>query len=133
MDGTTGVKGSRSSPLQPQGAYGDAHAWICPENAWCTASPGTCRADKDGITHGGIGLDNAGKVPREFLEALARRLNARGLGIAANGCPDEYLAYIDFFGNEGFPFSINDARRAREKGLRGILGEFTMQHLPEAS
>ncbi|MCY2992219.1 MAG: hypothetical protein NTY19_30705 [Planctomycetota bacterium] len=85
--------------------------------------------DKDGITHGGIGLDNAGKVPRDFLEALARRLNARGLGIAANGCPDEYLTYIDFFGNEGFPFSINYARRAREKGLRGIPGEFTMQHL----
>ena len=85
--------------------------------------------DKDGITHGGIGLDNAGKCPGSSCEALARRLNARGLGIAANGCPDQYLTYIDFFGNEGFPFSINYARRARGKGLRGILGEFTMQHL----
>ena len=36
---------------------------------------------------------------------------------------------VDFFGNEGFPFSITFARSAREKGLRGILGEFTMQHL----
>ena len=62
--------------------------------------------------------------------ALARRLNARGLGIAANGCPDQYLTYIDFFGNEGFPFSINYARRARQQGLRGILGEFTMQQAP---
>jgi hypothetical protein len=60
---------------------------------------------------------------------LTRRLNARGLGIAANGCPDQYLTYIDFFGNEGFPFSINYARQARAKGLRGILGEFAMQHL----
>jgi hypothetical protein len=85
--------------------------------------------DRDGIAHGGIGLDNAGNVPREFLEALARRLNARGLGIAANGCPDQFLSYIDFFGNEGLPFSINYARRARQEGLRGILGEFTMQHL----
>jgi hypothetical protein len=68
-------------------------------------------------------------VPEAFLKALAQRLNARGLGIAANGCPDEYLSYIDFFGNEGFPFSIAFARSAREKGLRGILGEFTMQHL----
>ena len=68
-------------------------------------------------------------MPREFLEALARRLNARGLGIAANGCPDEYLSHIDFFGNEGFAFSINYARRARRQGLRGILGEFTTQHL----
>ena len=78
---------------------------------------------------GGIGLDNAGKVPREFLETLTRRLNERGLGIAANGCPDQYLTYVDFFGNEGFPFTIHYARQARAKGLRGILGEFTMQHL----
>ena len=81
------------------------------------------------MVHGGIALDNAGKVPREFLETLRRRLTPRGLGIAANGCPDKYMAYIDFFGNEGFPFSINYARRRRENGLHGILGEFTMQHL----
>ena len=85
--------------------------------------------EKNGVTHGGIGLDNAGKVPRAFLKVLTSRFNARGLGIAANGCPDEYLPFIDFFGNEGFPFSIDIGRRARSKGLRGILGEFTMQHL----
>jgi len=117
----------------PTGAYGDVYGSmdLSSENDLVKAVIAKYMQgfDKDGIIHGGIGLDNAGKVPREFLEALAHRLNARGLGIAANGCPDEYLTYIDFFGNEGFPFSINYARRAREKGLRGILGEFTMQHL----
>jgi hypothetical protein len=136
MERAYGVKGlSRYANVRynPKGAYGDVYGSmdLSTENDLVKAVIAAYLKgfDRDGITHGGIGLDNAGKVPREFLEALARRLNARGLGIAANGCPDQYLSYIDFFGNEGFPFSINYARRAREKGLRGILGEFTMQHL----
>ncbi|MHB8974580.1 MAG: hypothetical protein ACYC3X_29565 [Pirellulaceae bacterium] len=136
MERAYGVKGlSKYANVRynPEGAYGDVYGSmdLSSENDLVKAVIARYMEgfDKDGITHGGIGLDNAGKVPREFLEALARRLNARGLGIAANGCPDEYLTYVDFFGNEGFPFSINYARRAREKGLRGILGEFTMQHL----
>jgi len=136
MERAYGVKGlSKYANVRynPKGAYGDVYGSmdLSSENDLVKAVIARYMQgfDKDGVTHGGIGLDNAGKVPREFLEALARRLNARGLGIAANGCPDQYLGYIDFFGNEGFPFSINYARRAREKGLRGILGEFTMQHL----
>ncbi len=136
MERAYGVKGlSKHANVRynPEGAYGDVYGSmdLSSENELVQAVIARYMQgfDKDGITHGGIGLDNAGKVPRDFLEALARRLNARDLGIAANGCPDEYLTYIDFFGNEGFPFSINYARRAREKGLRGILGEFTMQHL----
>jgi hypothetical protein len=131
-----GVKGlSKYAKVryQPKGDYGDVYGSmdLSSENELVKAViAGYMQGfEKDGIVHGGIGLDNAGNVPREFLDALARRLNARGLGIAANGCPDQYLAYIDFFGNEGFPFSIDFARRARRNGLRGILGEFTMQHL----
>ena len=136
MERVYGVKGLSkfaSVRYNPKGSYGDVYGSmdLSSENDLVKAVIAKYMQgfDKDGITRGGIGLDNAGKVPREFLETLARRLNARGLGIAANGCPDEYLTYIDFFGNEGFPFSIDYARRAREKGLRGILGEFTMQHL----
>lgn len=136
MERVYGVQGlSKYADVRynPKGAYGDVYGSmdLSSENDLVKAVIDKYMQgfDKDGIAHGGIGLDNAGKVPREFLETLARRLNARGLGIAANGCPDEYLGYIDFFGNEGFPFSIDYARRAREKGLRGILGEFTMQHL----
>ncbi|MHB8897335.1 MAG: hypothetical protein ACYC6Y_01165, partial [Thermoguttaceae bacterium] len=136
MERSYGVKGlSKYARVRynPKGAYGDVYGSmdLSSENGLVKAVIDRYMQgfDKDGITHGGIGLDNAGKVPREFLEAVCRRLNARGLGIAANGCPDEYLRYVDFFGNEGFPFSINYARQAREKGLRGILGEFTMQHL----
>jgi hypothetical protein len=136
MERAYGVKGlSKYAKVRydPKGAYGDVYGSmdLSSENELVKAViAGYMKGfDRDGIVHGGIGLDNAGRVPREFLEALSRRLNARGLGIAANGCPDQYLPYIDFFGNEGFPFSINYARRAREKGLRGILGEFTMQHL----
>ncbi len=136
MQRVYGVKGlSKYAKVRynPKGAYGDVAGSmdLSSENELVKAVIARYLQgfDKDGITHGGIGLDNAGKVPQEFLETLARRLNARGLGIAANGCPDQYLTYIDFFGNEGFPFSIPYARHAREKGLRGILGEFTMQHL----
>jgi len=136
MERAYGVKGlSKYANVRynPKGAYGDVYGSmdLSTENDLVKAVIARYMQgfDKDGIVHGGIGLDNAGKVPREFLEALVRRLNARGLGIAANGCPDQYLSYIDFFGNEGFPFSINYARRARQQGLRGILGEFTMQHL----
>ncbi len=136
MERTYGVKGlSKHARVRynPKGAYGDVYGSmdLSTENDLVRAVIAKYMEgfEKDGITRGGIGLDNAGKVPREFLEALCRQLNARGLGIAANGCPDEYLGYIDFFGNEGFPFSINYARQARQKGLRGILGEFTMQHL----
>ena len=136
MEHAYGVKGlSKYAEVRynPKGAYGDVYGSmdLSSENDLVKAVIASYmrQFDEDGITRGGIGLDNAGKVPREFLETLARRLNARGLGIAANGCPDEYLTYIDFFGNEGFPFSINYARRARQSGLRGILGEFTMQHL----
>ena len=136
MERSYGVKGLSkyaSVRYNPKGAYGDVYGSmdLTSENDLVKAVIAKYMAgfDKEGITHGGIGLDNAGKVPRDFLESLARQLNARGLGIAANGCPDEYLSYIDFFGNEGFPFPIHYARQAREKGLRGILGEFTMQHL----
>ncbi len=131
--GVQGLSKYASVHYNPKGAYGDVYGSmdLSSENDLVKAVIAKYMRgfDKDGITHGGIGLDNAGKVPREFLETLARRLNARGLGIAANGCPDKYLSYIDFFGNEGFPFSINYARRARAKGLHGILGEFTTQHL----
>jgi len=136
MERSYGVKGlskHASVRYNPKGAYGDVYGSmdLSSENELVKAVIDRYMRgfDKDGIGHGGIGLDNAGKVPREFLEALSRRLNARGLGIAANGCPDKYLSYLDFFGNEGFPFSIDYARQARQKGLRGILGEFTMQHL----
>ena len=152
MERTYGVKGlSKYAKVRynPQGAYGDVYGSmdLSSENELVKAVIAKYLQDfeKQGISHGGIGLDNAGRVPRQFLETLARRLNARGLGIAANGCPDQYLAYIDFFGNEGFPFSIDYARRARKAVLaaaadgrharqarerpRGILGEFTMQHL----
>lgn len=136
MERTYGVKGlSKYAQVRyhPQGAYGDVYGSmdLSSENELVQAVIARYLAGfkKDEITHGGIGLDNAGKVPQAFLETLARRLNAHGLGIAANGCPDEYLAYIDFFGNEGFPFSLDYARQMRAKGLRGILGEFTMQHL----
>lgn len=136
MERAYGVKGLSkyaSVRYNPKGAYGDVYGSmdLSSENDLVKAVIARYMQgfERDGITHGGIGLDNAGKVPQAFLEALANRLNARGLGIAANGCPDEYLRYIDFFGNEGFPFSINYARQARTRGLRGILGEFTMQHL----
>ncbi len=84
--------------------------------------------DRD-LKKGGIALDNAGKVPETFLKILEEKLHEKGLGIATNGCPEELLSHIDFFGNEGFPFTVDFARKIREKGFRGILAEFALQHL----
>jgi hypothetical protein len=95
MERTYGVKGlSKYANVRydPTGAYGDVSGSmdLSSENELVKAVVAKYIQgfEEDGITHGGVGLDNAGRVPREFLEALARRLNARGLGIAANGCPD---------------------------------------------
>jgi hypothetical protein len=117
--GAKGLSKFASVRYDPKGAYGDVYGSmdLSSENDLVKAVIARYMRefDKDGITRGGIGLDNAGKVPREFLETLTRRLNARGLGIAANGCPAQYLTYIDFFGNEGFPFSISSTRESRRK------------------
>lgn len=88
--------------------------------------------DTQKIKHGGIALDNATKVPEAFLQALDRRFHEKGLGIAANGCPPQLVRYIDFFGNEGFPYTPAIARDYRANGFTGILGEFTMHHLSPA-
>ena len=129
--GVKGLSKYANVRYHPKGAYGDVYGSmdLSSENELVKAviAKYVQGFEKDGIVHGGIGLDNAGKVPREFLEALARRLNARGLGIAANGCPDHYLTFIDFFGNEASP-SRSTMRGRLGQGLRGIL-EFTMQHL----
>jgi len=117
----------------PGGAYGDVFGSmdLSSENPLVTAVVQTYLEwlKEKGITSGGIALDNAFRVPEPFLKALKRELNALGLGIATNGCPDRYLPYIDFFGNEGFPFSPESAKRARSKGFRGIFGEFTLRQI----
>jgi hypothetical protein len=131
--GVQGLSKYANVRYQPKGAYGDVYGTmeLDSENDLTKAVMATYLAwfEKHQVAHGGIGLDNAGGVPKAFLEVLTRELNAKGLGIAANGCPDQLLSYIDFFCNEGFPFSIDYARQARNKGLRGVLGEFTMQQL----
>ena len=77
MERPYGVKGlSKYATVRynPEGAYGDVYGSmdLSSENDLVKAViAGYMQGfDKDGITHGGIGLDNAGKVPREFLEAL---------------------------------------------------------------
>ena len=131
-----GVKGlSKYAKVRhnPGGAYGDVFGSmdLSSENPLVKAVVQTYLDwfREKGITRGGIALDNAAGVPEPFLQALKRQLNALGLGIATNGCPDHYLPYIDFFGNEGFPFSPESAKRARSKGFRGIFGEFALRQI----
>lgn len=131
-----GVKGlSRYAAVRyhPEGSYGDVSGTmdLSSEHPLVTAVIANYlkRFSDDDIQRGGIALDNAGKVPQPFLAALKEKFNSKGLGIATNGCPDNYLPYIDFFGNEGFPFTVRYAHDIRARGFQGILGEFTMQHL----
>ena len=81
------------------------------------------------VTNGGVGLDNAGKLPESFLIRLREEVTKHGLGIAANGCPDQFLKYVDIFANEGFPYTVQFSREVLAKGFRGILAEATMQHV----
>ena len=79
--------------------------------------------------HGGIALDNAGKVPESFLEYLQNILHPEGFGIATNGGSEHLYRYIDFFGNEGFQFSQQTMNNMQSKGFNGILGEFVTRQL----
>lgn len=82
-----------------------------------------------GLKHGGVALDNAGKVPESFLEYFQNALHPKGFGIATNGGSEHLYRYIDFFGSEGFPFSQQTVSDMRKKGFKGILGEFVTRHL----
>ena len=131
-----GVKGlSKYARIKydPKKPYGDVYGVmdLSSENPLITAIINTYLGwlSEKGIRYGGIALDNAGKLPQKFLEVLSREFHKRGFGIATNSCPAKCLPYIDFLGNEGFPFSPEIARDYRSKGFRGILGEFTTKHL----
>ncbi len=131
--GIKGLSKYASVKYTPDGNYGDVYGVmdLSSENPLVVAVIDTYLKwfiDK-GVKKGGIALDNAGKVPIAFLEALNKKFHAKGLGIATNGCPEECLPFIDFFGNEGFPFTVDFARNIRSKGFKGILGEFTTRHL----
>lgn len=82
-----------------------------------------------GQKHGGIAMDNAGKVPGPFLEYLQNALHPKGFGIATNGGSEHLYRYIDFFGNEGFQFSQQTMNNMQSKGFNGILGEFLTRQL----
>ncbi len=82
-----------------------------------------------GLKHGGVALDNAGKVPESFLEYFHDVLHPQGFGIATNGAPEHLYRYIDLFGSEGFPFSLQTANDMRGKGFKGILGEFVTRQM----
>lgn len=130
---TKGLSKYATVKYHPEGAYGDVYGAMdySSENPLVNALVDSyLKWFKDNkIKTGGIALDNAGKLPENFLRSLRKRFIAQGLGIATNGCPEALLPYIDFFGEEGFPFTVPQAVEMRKKGLKGILGEFTMQHL----
>jgi len=84
---------------------------------------------ESGVKHGGVALDNAGKVPESFLKYFRNALHPKGFGIATNGGPEHLYRYIDFFGSEGFQFSQQTVNDMRKKGFKGILGEFVTRHM----
>lgn len=131
-----GIKGlSKYAKVKyyPQGSYGDVYGTLdfSSENPLVNAIIKTYLNwfVKNGIKRGGIALDNAGGISEVFLDLIKKRFNAKGLGIASNGCPDKYLPYIDVLGNEGFPFKIQYSMDIRSKKFKGILAEFTTRHL----
>jgi len=131
--GVKGLSKYASVKYSPGAPYGDVYGTmdISSDNPLVKAVISTYVKwfTESGVKRGGVALDNAGKVPEALLNAFRKSLAKEGLGIATNGCPESLYKYVDFFGNEGFPFSQRFAKDMRSKEFRGILGEFVMQHM----
>jgi len=139
--GAKGLSKYASVRYFPQGTYGDVIGKmdLSSENPLTLAVIETQlkRFTSNKLTNGGIGIDNLSTVPGNFIGLLKSRLNPHGLGIAVNSFPkalgqSPYVGDIDVAGAEGFPYSVEFAREIRARGFKGILCEFTMQHLSAA-
>lgn len=131
--GISGLSQYANVKYTPEGAYGDVYGEmdLSSNNPLVKAvvSSELKSLTEKGLKHGGLALDNAGKVPGSFLEYLQNTLHPKGFGIATNGGSEYLYHYIDFFGNEGFHFSQQTMNNMRAKGFNGILGEFVTRHL----
>lgn len=118
---------------KPDGAYGDVYGEMDLSSinplAKAVVSNRVESLMKSGKKHGGIAMDNAGKLPKPFLEYLQKNLHQNGFGIFTNGGSDELYKYIDLFAIEGFHFSQQTMNNMQEKGFKGILGEFSTRQL----
>lgn len=131
--GISGLSQYATVKYTPKGAYGDVYGEMDLSStnplAKTVVSSQLKSLTEKGLKHGGLALDNAGKVPGFFLEYLQKTLHPKGFGIATNGGLENLYHYIDFFGNEGFQFSQRTMKDMRAKGFNGILGEFVTRHL----
>lgn len=131
--GISGLSKYANVRYSPGGAYGDVYGEMdLSSNNPLVKAVVSSRLESltgSGLKHGGIALDNAGKVPGSFLEYLQNTLHPEGFGIATNGGSEHLYRYIDFFGNEGFQFSQQTMNNMQSKGFNGILGEFVTRQL----
>jgi len=131
--GISGLSQYANVAYSPGGAYGDVYGEmdLSSNNPLVKAvlSSRLKSLTESGQKHGGIALDNAGKVSGSFLEYLQNTLHPEGFGIATNGGSEHLYRYIDFFGNEGFQFSQQTMNNMQSKGFNGILGEFVTRQL----
>ncbi len=131
--GMSGLSKYANVRYSPGGAYGDVYGEMdLSANNPLVRAVVSSRLESltgSGLKHGGIALDNAGKVPGSFLEFLQNTLHPEGFGIATNGGSENLYRYIDFFGNEGFQFSQQTMNNMQLKGFNGILGEFVTRQL----
>ncbi len=131
--GIPGLSKYAKVKYSPGGAYGDVYGEMdLSSNNPLVKAVVASRLESltgSGQKHGGIAMDNAGKVPGPFLEYLQNALHPEGFGIATNGGSEHLYRYIDFFGNEGFPFSQQTMNNMQSKGFNGILGEFVTRQL----
>ncbi len=131
--GISGLSKYANVKYHPRGAYGDVYGEMdLSTNNPLVKTVVSSRLESltgSGQKHGGIAMDNAGKVPGSFLEYLQNTLHPEGFGIATNGGPEHLYRYIDFFGNEGFQFSQKTMKNMQSKGFNGILGEFLTRQL----
>ena len=131
--GISGLSKYANVKYSPDGAYGDVYGEMdLSSNNPLVKAVVSSRLEsltESGQKHGGIAMDNAGKVPGSFLEYLQNALHPEGFGIATNGGSEHLYRYIDFFGNEGFQFSQQTMNNMQSKGFNGILGEFVTRQL----
>ena len=131
--GIAGLSKYAKVQYKPDGAYGDVYGEMDLSSinplAKAVVASRLEALKKNGRKHGGLAMDNAGKIPGVFLEYLQDNLHQNGFGTFTNGGSDDLYRYIDLFAIEGFHFSQQTMQTMQSKGFKGILSEFSTRQL----
>lgn len=131
--GVSGLSDYAKVKYVPDGAYGDVYGEMDLSSinplVKAVVSSKLEKFRQSDRKHGGMALDNAGKIPDTFMDYLRKTLHPAGLGIFTNGGPNHLYRYIDLFANEGFQFSQQRMKQMQNDGFGGVVAELLTRQL----